>query len=1172
MNLSQRVFLQVAVVAFAPALHAGAARLLAADGLTLELEPHTGVLKGIELRGERVVPDGASGGLLIQDVAAGSAPVAVLAPPRKTETGAVQEARLDDLNLQTETTYTAHPDHVAVHVKIKDLSGTDRALRALFRVPLENLDWTWDDNLLRARSARRPGRYESLQKHYYDWKTSELVVDYPCVRFVSAYPFTCLRTETAAISLGLPLMMPRLFQTGYTRGEKDGFLEVAFDLGIAPDTDLFPSETEVAFVIYSPPEPAWGFRSAARRYYDIFPESFTKRVKKEGSWILGVDPGLLVAPWDFGIGFDETWLNPKGFPSIKYGDIFDFYSCNYDEPWGWWFSFPSQPGALSGGPTTKHAGVKTEPLKDHILNPVPDIAEFIKTSVGYDEDGEWLVTAMTDIKSRPGFSWAHAKYCLDPKVPGGIGAELLARRFGQIEKSRADGVNVDGVYLDSISPYCAFWPESYRRDIWPYIEVPLVYNTRNMRVAQLHAYSIWPWVKQLSEWLAERDLVLIGNVYPSVDKFFYPFLDMIGMESTGTMFNCPDEEYSYWRLYGFKKPVSWLEVNLTRNAGRREDAVTRRGFERCLAWGLYPGTIDLDAAGIDALEQLRPVFKQYMPWILETASTGWEPVPYARSSVPGVHVERFGSLPETDRMYLTAYNASLKPLRGMTLELEAGPLGLPSDPGDMLVEDLRTGQPLPVRQVDGAWRIALADVGAESTAVVRITTEPVRRRLYQERLRDRVRHIRQTLDWMIAAPVTDRAVYFTEEARGARAEQARNFPATNSLQRLLSAADEALAGTAPLDRGAVEKDLQAVVDAIRTLPPDGHRGAMRAEAYMAFRDLALAVPPVGEPAAPAPEAAAGLYHANLVSTVSGFRAVPYELSLDASGKVAAEPAGRPDAPALSGTWSTAGGRIRLALGSRSCEGFAGEKFLACAGPAGKARELWVAVRKSKDAGPGMFAPWGWGRVRYNLAGLQTAGRRSLLGLYQTLWSNEAMKFVSCLNLFDDFSEVYPTEWDAIQGYPAVDKTGAAGLTLHPPFGRGAGRPDLHGGVASGGDVFFVSGTLGGAEAENDVFLLGLKSPAVSPVVPAVRYGLVTTGDWPADAVLQIAPAGWSIRAESGTLLEGHVAVPDGTGGVYALQGRDGASLFWAFTDATGRTLVLADARSGPATFAIGFRL
>jgi hypothetical protein len=121
-------------------------------------------------------------------------------------------------------------------------------------------------------------------------------------------------------------------------------------------------------------------------------------------------------------------------------------------------------------------------------------------------------------------------------------------------------------------------------------------------------------------------------------------------------------------------------------------------------------------------------------------------------------------------------------------------------------------------------------------------------------------------------------------------------------------------------------------------------------------------------------------------------------------------------------------------------------------------------------------------------------------------------------------------------------------------------------------VFFVSGTLGGAGGENDVFLLGLKSPAVSPVVPAARYGLVTTGDWPADAVLELDQAGWAIRAESGTLMEGNVVVPEGTGGAYVLQNREGIALLRAFTDAAGRTLVLADARSGPATFAIGFHL
>ena len=148
-------------------------------------------------------------------------------------------------------------------------------------------------------------------------------VDYPCKRFISAYPFSCLSKDDAALSVAIPLSTPRIFQIGYERGEKAGYLEIAFDLGISADVKKYPSSTFVEFVIYSPDRPDWGFRSATDRYYKIYPGDFEKRARKEGIWILALDPESIVAPWDFGFGFIE--LVPKQrIPGVKYSDVFDF--------------------------------------------------------------------------------------------------------------------------------------------------------------------------------------------------------------------------------------------------------------------------------------------------------------------------------------------------------------------------------------------------------------------------------------------------------------------------------------------------------------------------------------------------------------------------------------------------------------------------------------------------------------------------------------------------------------------------------------------------------------------------------------------------------------------------------------------------------------------------------
>jgi hypothetical protein len=672
-----------------------------------------------------------------------------------------------------------------------------------------------------------------------------------------------------------------------------------------------------------------------------------------------------------------------------------------------------------------------------------------------------------------------------------------------------------------------------------------------------------------------EDLILIGNVYPSCDKFFYPFLDMIGIETSGAMFYCPDEEYAYWRLYASRKPVSWLDVSISRGALDRSDDVTRTGFERCLAWGVYPGTADFTAERLEEIEKVRPFYRQYMPWILEVARAGWTPIPHARCSPPGVNVERFGHLNRTGRVYFTAHNASEKALPGMALVLEAAPLGLPASPEGVLVEDLKSGRPLAVSSREGAWRVALAEVKPETTAVVRIATGAARARLYLERLRDRLEHVRQTLEWLVAAPASDRAAYLTDEARRDRAARARELLERSAVQPLLGAVKQAMAGGAPLDRAAVEKGLQALIGDLRKLPADGHRAAMLGEARAALRDLPRTLRPAAA-STPPHRKASGAYHAARVSSTPGFRALLYQLRLDDHGLAVAVPSREPGAPALRGEWSLSEGEVRIRLGPNSYTGFIDDQLLCFACPAGPDAGLWVAVRRAPRADPGAFAPWSWGTDCYNVAGARgtgpgRGGLRPLLGEFRTSWSNAAMKFVSSLNLFSGSPGEYTAEWEGIPGYPEVGETGEARLAVAAPLGQGSGRPDLQGAVAPGGRVFFALGELRWPEGKDSFFLLGLRRPGSSRGIPEARYALVSAGGWPAGAILETAPSRWAVRAKDRIVASGQVSVPAGTRGVYSLQSRSRTVPLWAFTDPSERLVMLAEGPGGSTILSIGLR-
>ena len=56
---------------------------------------------------------------------------------------------------------------------------------------------------------------------------------------------------------------------------------VRFYLGISPITKRFPQRAWFSFIIYRH-DPKWGFRAAAKRYYEFFPDDFKKRAAFEG--------------------------------------------------------------------------------------------------------------------------------------------------------------------------------------------------------------------------------------------------------------------------------------------------------------------------------------------------------------------------------------------------------------------------------------------------------------------------------------------------------------------------------------------------------------------------------------------------------------------------------------------------------------------------------------------------------------------------------------------------------------------------------------------------------------------------------------------------------------------------------------------------------------------------
>jgi hypothetical protein len=69
-----------------------------------------------------------------------------------------------------------------------------------------------------------------------------------------------------------------------------------------------------SFVLYTS-DPAWGFRAATLKYYQMFPSSFTRRIspEREGGWYLSPPYGSLDGKvTDYGLGLNMIALGTDG--------------------------------------------------------------------------------------------------------------------------------------------------------------------------------------------------------------------------------------------------------------------------------------------------------------------------------------------------------------------------------------------------------------------------------------------------------------------------------------------------------------------------------------------------------------------------------------------------------------------------------------------------------------------------------------------------------------------------------------------------------------------------------------------------------------------------------------------------------------------------------------------
>jgi len=654
--------------------------LASGDALLLALDSRSGAVE-VRRAGGKVNVSSASCGFLLRDVAAESDFFAPTWRIQSTNGQVHARGRVPELGLRLNADYIARDEHIEVTGTVYDITGKDRAISVYFALPIDALGWTWWDDTRTGRRIERDREY----KH-------TVTENVGAIGQHSLYPFSCISSTESSVSLATPMDWPRISRTVYDARSRQ--LYIVFDLALTPATKRFPSRADFRFIIYTS-DPRWGFRAAAQKYYDIYPQFFVNRTPKQGLWMPFTDISTVRKCEDFCFAFQE------GAPNPKWDDEHGVLSFVYIEPMSFW-----QPLA-KGIPRTYEAC----------------IAELERNKREGDSERKKMAwaTELCGVKGRDGkfnLEIHDAPWCdgcvfalnCSPNVKTDGKHENKAEIninsvLSAIANAEKNGANIDGTYLDSLEGWG--WAQNFRRDHFAVTTIPLTYTLETREPVLLNIFSTYEFTRSLEREMRKRGKLMMANSVPSRWAFFAHLLDVMGTETNwgyeGKWTPMSHSSLAFRRTMCYQRPYCLLQNTVFKDFG--PDFV-KKYMERSLFYGVYPGFFSPDGAtdpyfgNPEYYERDRAILKKYIPIIKEIGEAGWQPITYAVSSEPDVWIERFG--PTADgRVYFTVMNTA-ETARRADIQIDVVSLRLP----DIIsVEELISRRPLRTR--NGQFRLRL---------------------------------------------------------------------------------------------------------------------------------------------------------------------------------------------------------------------------------------------------------------------------------------------------------------------------------------------------------------------------------------------------------------------------------------------------------------------------------
>lgn len=668
------------------------------DGLRLTLDREGGVAS--VTTGGKDWPQARGGsGLLLRDAAADGEFVAAGGTLTERDGAVAQSGVHQTLQLKFEAVHMALPGAIQVSGFIQDLSRRDRAITVRFALPIEPAGVLWWPDALR-RPEKATGLHSNLRATGVGATGSS-----------SAYPWGAISGPCGEICLAVPMDRFVVHRIEYDAQAKS--FHVDFDFGLSSLTKAFPSRADFSLVVYTA-DADWGFRSAAAKYYALFPEAFKRRAEKEGLWMPFTDVAKVEDPEDFNFIFQE------GAPNVSYDDAHGIYSFVYISPHWAWLWMPDR----KDRPTPEYVKQKlAEDLKSEKAD-VRKRAQLIVNCSGMNADGDYHYNIGRAHWAPSNFGpvgWyamfpANADPDLEKLGKGPTtGAETMETVESQMAKHDRPGSFLDGFYLDGVDERPL---DNYAREQFPFAEAPLTFGKDTKRPILCGAFTSYKFLKRLSERVHATGRMLIANGIPSQFPFSAGYLDAAGSEIEPPIENEPVTLafLTSARALLYHKPLLLLyKPRIEERFDRDLSPYLLDYMNTCLLYAAEPSLFKIFSntnvnfyysffERPDWYNAYRPIFIEYLPLVRMLALAGWEPVPYARAGDERMLVERFGS---GATLNLVAYN----PLHDggavtFDLDVQLPALGWPNGTPPV-VANLSDGSAVPTSRMDDGVRLRL---------------------------------------------------------------------------------------------------------------------------------------------------------------------------------------------------------------------------------------------------------------------------------------------------------------------------------------------------------------------------------------------------------------------------------------------------------------------------------